>query len=225
MPSLWTRIRSRAVRGAFPLLFRADSHRADLVRLGTPYGGWWVPGDLLGPESICYAGGVGMDISFDLALIDTYGCRVWGIDPTPQIADWIASQDLDPRFSHVPVGLSGRTEVVRFYAPERPDHISHSIKNLQRTTAFFEAEVLTIGALMRRLGHTRVDLVKLDIEGAEHETIAQMLQDGIRPSVVCVEYDQPEPLAWGLATTRRLRAAGYDLCRTEGLNLTFVLRQ
>lgn len=223
MPSIWTRARNGAVRRAFPLLFRPDTQRQDMVRLGTSYGGWWIPRDLVGPDSICYGGGVGTDISFDLALIDSFGCRVWGIDPTPRTADWIASQELDPRFSLVPVGIAGRDDLVRFYAPERSDHVSHSIKNLQRTTTYFEAEVLTIRSLMDRLGHAQVDLVKLDIEGAEHEAIAQMLDDGIRPTVLCVEYDQPEPLSWGLATTKRLRAAGYDLCKVESLNLTFVL--
>jgi hypothetical protein len=40
-----------------------------LERLGSDYGGWYVPIDRLAPHSICYLAGVGEDITFDLALI------------------------------------------------------------------------------------------------------------------------------------------------------------
>jgi FkbM family methyltransferase len=219
---LGTRIRKGLVVAAFPAIFRADAHRDDLVRLGTDYGGWWVPESLLGPSSICYCGGVGTDISFDLGLIERFGSRVWGIDPTPRSGEWIAKQRLDPRFTFVPVGLSGAAGELRFYAPQDPDHVSHSSKNLQGTTTYFTARVQTLAGMMTELGHDHLDLVKLDIEGAEHDTIERMLADGIHPTVVCVEYDQPEPLSWARRTTAALRAAGYELVKLETLNLTFV---
>ena len=222
MPSLKVKIRNKIVKAGYPALFRVDAPREDLMRLGTEYGGWWVPGSLLGPDSICYCAGVGTDISFDLGLIQTFGCRVWGIDPTPKTIDWIGGQDLDPRFTLLPVGLSDEPGDLRFYAPENPDHVSHSVKNIQRTATYFTATVQTLAGIMAELGHDRVDLVKLDIEGAEHDTIRRMLADGLRPPVLCVEFDQPEPLSWGRATTAALRRAGYDLVKLEGLNLTFV---
>lgn len=219
-----TKVRNRAVVTAFPYLFRSDVDRPDLVRLGSGYGGWWVPADLLGPDSICYCAGVGTDITFDEALIERFGCRVWGIDPTPRAIEHVRSVAPDERFTMVPVGLSDRAGELKFYAPRDHSHVSHSVKNIQRTEDYFTAEVLSVRDLMDRLGHDHVDLVKLDIEGAEHDTIRQLLADGIRPSVLCVEYDQPEPLAWSRETTRRLRAAGYALAKVEGLNLTFVRR-
>ena len=224
MPSVATKIRTRLLRAAFPGLYRADVRRDDLVRIGSDYGGWWVPGDLLGPDSICYLGGVGTDITFDVGLIERYGCHVWGIDPTPKSVDWVAGQTLDERFTMVPVGFAGEPGTLRFYVPEDPGHVSHSIKNLQHTEAYFEARVVTVAGLMAELGHDRVDLLKLDIEGAEHDTIRALLRDGLRPAVLCVEFDQPEPLAWGRETTRELRAAGYDLVKVDGFNLTFVQR-
>ncbi len=75
---------------------------------------------------------------------------------------------------------------------------------------------------MAELGHDHLDLLKLDIEGAEHETIRALLRDGLRPAVLCVEFDQPEPLALGLATTAALRAAGYRLVKLDWFNLTFI---
>lgn len=222
MISTLENIRTKMVRRAMPILFRAETSRSDLVRIGSAYGGWWIPADLINSESICYAGGVGTDISFDLGLINKFGCRVWGIDPTPRTIQWIDEQELDDRFQLLPVGLGGEAGHLKFYEPEDPDHISHSVKNLQRTTEYFTAQVQTIADTMKQLGHGRVDLLKLDIEGAEHDAIRRMLEDRIYPSVLCVEYDQPEPLSWARATTKALRQHGYLLAKIEGLNLTFV---
>jgi FkbM family methyltransferase len=214
--------RTKVLHVVFPLAFRVH-RRGDMVRLGTDYGGWWVPSSLVTSEWICYFVGVGTDVSFDTALIERFGCLAWGIDPTPRTIEWVTTQQTDPRWVFVPIGVAGASGELRFYAPENPEHVSHSIKNPQRTTTYFTAEVLTIADLMRRLGHPAVDLLKLDIEGAEHETIRQMLNDGIRPRVLCVEFDQPEPLSWGRQTATALRRAGYELVKVDGFNLTFVL--
>jgi FkbM family methyltransferase len=216
------RLRTKLLRAVFPVLFPAH-RRHDMVQLGTDYGGWWVPSSLVSSDWTCYLVGVGTDMSFDAALIEKFGCSAWGIDPTPKTIEWVATQQTDPRWVFVPIGVAGASGELRFYAPENPGHVSHSIKNLQRTKAYFTAEVVTIAGLMRRLGHETVHLLKLDVEGAEHETIRQMLDDGIRPRVLCVEFDQPEPLSWGLQTAAALRRAGYELVKVDAFNLTYVL--
>ena len=48
----------------------------DLIKLGTEYGGWFIPKiNDLNENSIIYSGGVGEDISFDLLLNDIYRCK------------------------------------------------------------------------------------------------------------------------------------------------------
>jgi FkbM family methyltransferase len=220
-----TKLRTKAIAVAIPTLFRLDDHNWKLVRLGSDYGGWWVPTDVFKRDSVCYSGGVGTDISFDISLIQTYGSSVFGFDPTPKSIQWISrQQSLDPRFEFLPLGLGGRSGSHKFYAPSNPDHVSHSMKNIQRTKSFFEARVETISSLMQELGHDRLDLLKLDIEGAEHDTIGRMLEDGIHPTVICVEYDQPEPLSWARGTTAKLKRAGYELVKIDVFNFTFVHR-
>lgn len=220
-PHRW---RIRTLSRAFPLLWRPDPEAGALrlIRLGSAYGGWWVPDGVLDSGAVCYCAGVGTDISFDLALISRYGARVWGLDPTPESVQWTAGQDLDPRFVHLPVGVAGSPGHLRFYAPRDPRHVSHSIKNLQRTSDHFTAECATIQTIMDRLGHDRLDLLKLDVEGAEHETIRALLRDGIRPRVLCVEFDQPDPLLSTNTTVRALRSAGYRLVKVDAFNMTFV---
>lgn len=43
---------------------------------------------------------------------------------------------------------------------------------------------------MNELGHKKMDLLKLDIEGAEYEVIASIAQDNIDIKLICVEFDE-----------------------------------
>ena len=46
---------------------------SDIEKIGTDYGGWYIPTSLLDSDSICYCVGCGEDISFDLGLI----VKIW----------------------------------------------------------------------------------------------------------------------------------------------------
>ena len=67
--------------------------RPDMIEMGTRgYGFWSVPEILLGPESVCYLVGTGEDISFDLALIDRFGCTVHAFDPVPSAQEFVRTR-------------------------------------------------------------------------------------------------------------------------------------
>ena len=69
----------------FDTLSRARvKHINGLINIGSDYGGWITPMHLLNSTSICYCAGVGEDITFDLGLIERFGCHVFAFDPTPR---------------------------------------------------------------------------------------------------------------------------------------------
>lgn len=49
--------------------------------------------------------------------------------------------------------------------------------------------VTTIKELMVENNHTHIDLLKLDIEGAEINVLNKMFNDNIFPSYLCIEFD------------------------------------
>ncbi|MGH8657937.1 MAG: FkbM family methyltransferase [Gammaproteobacteria bacterium] len=165
--------------------------RDDLKAIGTDYGGWVIPEKLLDSNSICYCVGCGEDISFDLGLIDQFGCRVFGFDPTPRAIKYAkehAAQYEKYYFSEV--GLWDKEDILKFYAPTNPEHVSHSLIDRQKTQEYFLAKVKRLSDIMRENGHKTLALLKLDIEGAEYKVINSIIEDNIDIKILCIEYDE-----------------------------------
>ena len=184
-------------------------------RIGTPYGGWIIPKNWLTPDSICYLVGAGEDISFDLGVAAKYGCQVHIFDPTPRAVSHFQevakniSQGLPtkcttspsgfyPEYpaevaSHLkfrPIGIWEEDTTLRFFAPQNEAHISHSLVNLQRSERHIEVPVRKLSGMMRELGTPRLNLLKLDIEGAEYQVIRSILEDKIEVDILCIEFDE-----------------------------------
>ncbi len=208
---------------------------SDVQWLGTAYGGCHVPGALLGPESACLCFGAGEDISFEEQVADTFGSRVHIFDPTPRAISYctrrIAGRRGGGQITFHPVGVWSANGTLRFYAPANPEHVSHSILNMNRGPGeFFEAECFTPRTLMKRLEIDRVDLVKLNIEGAEYEVVRALLSEGVRPVVLCVTYDEMHSQLDRHAMRRmrelssRIIASGFRAAAVRGSKVTFTLQ-
>lgn len=198
--------------------------RNDLQLLGgTTYGGWVVPITLLARDAICYCAGVGEDISFDLELAKRFKCQVFAFDPTPRAIEHIRQNASDlPGFHFFDYGLWSSEANMKFYAPRNPQHVSHSILNLQRTKDFFIAPCKRLSLVMEELGHSRLDLLKLDIEGAEYEVIKSIIEDNLDIKVLCVEFDQPMSIRRIIRTVHMIRDFSYSLVNIDRWDYTFV---
>jgi FkbM family methyltransferase len=121
---------------------------------------------------------------------------------------------------------------VKFFAPANPKHVSHSIVNYQgnysSTGEHIEVQTITLRELAGKYGITKLPLIKLDIEGAEVNVIADMLQQGICPRQILVEFDEmnhPSERSRQNAQQmdRRLRDDGYVCRHYDGLaNFLYV---
>jgi FkbM family methyltransferase len=199
------------------------------IRCGTEYGGWTIPNDRLQAGSICYCVGCGEDISFDLELIRRYSCAVYGFDPTPRSIEFVRRATADvPDYRFTDVGIWDRDGTVKFFVPRDSHHVSHSITNLQSTDSYIEVPTRRLRDVLRDNGHSRLNLLKLDIEGAENAVIRTILEDRIPIDILLVEFDElgfptPARLAQIKESIGALLEHGYELFNIAGANFTFVL--
>lgn len=210
----------RTLHTALRLLARRSSDTG-LLRLGSSYGGWWVPKEVLVPGAVAYCGGAGEDITFEEALA-ARGLKVRTFDPTPRAIAFVERRRVPGDFRLVPIGWWDKKAELRFYAPRDPTHVSHSLLNLHSTSDYFDAPVDTVPALVRELGDDHIDILKVDIEGAEHRVIGSLTRSTLRPAVLCVEFDLRRGVP---ATLGRLHRAGYKVAKVEQWNVTFVRRR
>jgi FkbM family methyltransferase len=158
-------------------------------RPGSNYGAWATCVGLLKRDSVIYSVGVGDDISFDLALIERIGAVVHAFDPTPASRDWLARQHLPAGFIFHPYALGNQDGTTAFFAHKNPDWISHSVLQTSHTTdQAIEVPVRRLTTLMEMLGHDRIDLLKLDIEGAEYDVIDDLVAARIPIGQLLVEF-------------------------------------
>jgi FkbM family methyltransferase len=189
------------------------TYKTKTERHGTVYGGWNIIPNSLNGDSIVYSFGLGEDISFDLSIIKKYGCLVHGFDPTPQVTEWLKTQDLTDKFKFHPIGLSHEDGILTFYAPVSDDLFSHTIIPKSNSVAV-EVPCQKIKTIAESLKHDHIDLLKMDIEGFEYKVLENLFISKIRPKQILVEFHHFFPEIGNEPTEKmiqKLEENGYHL--------------
>lgn len=195
-----------------------------VYRAGARSGVWAVYPDLLSAESVVYSFGVGDNIAWDLALIERFGLTVHAFDPTPRSRIWIESQRLPASFHYHPVGLAGHDGSLRFALPKKPGNCNC----MPCEDGPVEAPVRRLSSLLEELGHQRLDILKMDIEGSEYPALRDLLGSRIRPMQILVEFHH-HLAGYSLKQTQEaiggLLEAGYRVLdiSSRGLEFSFLL--
>lgn len=196
----------------------------------THYGDWALSTERLAPGDVVYCMGVGKDLGLELELIHAHGVEVHAFDPSPESLRWVAQQRLPPSLRFHALGVAERDGILRLrarHAESGGAPVMYSVVTEARTGPEVEVECLGLPAIVRRLGHARIGLLKLDVEGAEYGVLRGMLAAGLRPAQLLVEFHHRFP-GLGRAETEAavaaLRAAGYRLAfiADTGREFTFL---
>jgi FkbM family methyltransferase len=198
---------------------------------GDGYGGWPCLAERLSADSVVYSVGIGFDMQFDHALIDRFGLTIHGFDPTPRVVEWLRQNPPREAFKFQPLGLAWLDGELSFAAPTHENAVSGTVVSSavvgQDTVAVPVARLETI---MRDLGHERLDVLKMDIEGAEYAVLDDMLQSNILPDQLLVEFHHGKrrkgrlPVAGTHKRVNDLLARGYKIfwASESGRELAFA---
>lgn len=188
------------------------------IELGGPeYGAWTICPDRIATGGVVYSFGVGEDISWDMAMIERFGVTVHAFDPTPRAIEFIKRQHLPDKFVFHEYGVATWDGVARFFPPDNSQWVSHSILEHETTRSrTLEVPVRRFETIMSSLGHSHIDLIKMDIEGAEYSVIEDVLNACPRAggaSQLLVEYHHGsggKTIADTKASIRKLKKEGFE---------------
>jgi FkbM family methyltransferase len=192
----------------------------NLKRLGTHYGGWWIDLDLVSDKSIVYSVGIGEDASFDIELLKEKNCLIHGFDPTPRSIEWVEEQKLSENFVFHSYGIGSTDSIVDFYPPERKDWISHSIIMNPKVEPI-KVKLRCLSSIMKELQHDHIDLLKMDIEGAEYEVLDSIIFNNINIEQICAEFHTVGEIDIQKEVKRLCNAGRYNVIKIEDNNYTF----
>ncbi len=182
-------------------------------------GGWWFAPEGFGRETIVYSLGVGDEVDFDLSIINQYGVEVFAFDPTPNSIDLLDASKLPERFHFYPWAVTAKDGSLRFYPRlkkdgSKSDVMFTMIPEEETKDDVIEVPAFSLATIVQKLGHDRIDVLKMDIEGAEYEVLEGLLESPVLPTQLLVEFHH-RFVENGLERTydivSRLRNVGYRI--------------
>ncbi len=161
----------RVVNAERSLKFDAIADCASTFRAGRQDDGgkWLCNPDQITKGTVVYGFGVSDDYSFDRDMAEIFGAEVHMFDPGPnEVIKY--GPFMQPRkigegsITYHPIGLGP--------VADDPAHAWDLVIDQQ------PCEVKSLADLARSLGHTHVDILKIDIEGGEYTSLREMLASG-----------------------------------------------
>ena len=112
------------------------------------------------------------------------------------------------------MGIADFDGEIKFHSPINPNHISHSVIKRKTSTHTFNVPVKKLSSIMKQLGHDRIDILKMDIEGAEYDVIQNIINEKIEIDQILVEFHHRFKEI-GISKSKKamelLKSAGYQL--------------
>jgi len=158
--------------------------------LGSLYGGFYLHTNKINSNSIIYSLGIGQDITFDSRVMDLFNCQVYAFDPTPKSVNWVKKNVFNKNFKFIPNGISKSSGVKKFYKPKNQLHVSGSLYDSHAVNKYDYENLnfITLIDAMKEHDHQNINVLKMDVEGAEYEIIEYIKENNIQIDQILVEF-------------------------------------
>lgn len=144
-------------------------------------------------KCLVYDFGIREQPEFGVTMADHFGCEVHAFDPSPVSTKWAETNLKDgsrPNYHFHPYGAGGTDGTTTLYEYDWgqvsilnfPRHVDllkclrdKECSHVAPDSKEFSLPVRTLPSIMEELGHTHIDVLKLDVEGSEYIFLEQLL--------------------------------------------------
>ena len=210
-------------------LFRNKKYDKKLETVGN----YKIISDYINKDSIIYSCGIAENISFDTKISNKFKCEVFMFDPTKNSLRLMNSIN-DPKLKFFNIGVWTLDGNIKFYHTDDADHGNMSATNLFNSKNYVTLPCKSILTLMKEHHHNKIDVLKMDIEGASFEVLNDLIDKRIYPKQIIVELERPffifnanfsEIYSYLIKRVRlhkKLRKVGYDLIELQANELLAI---
>jgi FkbM family methyltransferase len=182
-------------------------------------------------NSIIIDAGCGYLAEFSCGMIKEYGLHAYGIDPTIKHKPFLTELELknNGRFKHIPVAISKNNGSITFH--ETLDNESGSLRNdhihvLNDSIRTYQVDSMNLLTLLDHLNLKEVDLLKLDLEGAEYELLENITEEDLKPfKQIYIEFHHFAVKGYSKRDTyrivKKIKALGFKSFSLEYVNYLF----
>ena len=191
---------------------------------------YWIR-DTLNENSVVVDCGTGDDADFSQYLIHRFGVRVIGFEPTRKhhlYLDQIV-KETGGKFSYFEYALSADKGSKVFY--ESRQNVSGSVfndhSNIKHDDCVtYEVDLLNITGIFDLVGLSRIDLLKLDVEGEEYDLLEEVEEETLaKITQIVVEFHHHciDRYSWNDThkVVERLRQSGFSSYTRDSRNYLF----
>lgn len=187
----------------------------------------------LNDESVLIDVGCASDPDLSIFMIKKFNLTAFGVDPTRKHHPSLKEVEKKfEKFQHVNLAVANTNQTLSFYESKEND--SGSIKEdhnnvVSDDVTSYEVEAVTVEGLLKKLGLSKVDYLKLDLEGIEYDLIESMQENpfgGVKQ--LFVEFHHHCIASRTIADTRRMVAKiekfGFRSFTLDDANYLFYLQ-
>lgn len=97
---------------------------------------------------------------------------------------------MSSKFTFFEYGLGVKTGVINFFLPKNPEHVSGSfvLQSHVDENRNISVKMKSFKDIINDLKHERIDVLKMDIEGAEYEILESILESSIPINQILIEF-------------------------------------
>ena len=171
----------------------------------------------LTPSSTVIDAGCGYEADFSVAMIEGYGAKAIAVDPTLKHRPALKklTEKYKGRFEHLPFAISISNGTLNFHEPKTYESgsIFSDHGNMKRDDfSIYEVTAINLKSLLDHIDIDQIDILKLDIEGAEYEFLEEIARDDLLAfKQLFIEFHHHAVKRYTQTDTRRLteKVCGY----------------